>query len=553
MTEARYATFATDDDALRLPLDIREEMLRVPNHCLTERIHAGATTFVIVVVLALTFLVTGCNRKQPAASQNAAQPTSTESAKTDPPASGSETPEQPENLVPIEDLGASQLKQLNKPSTGDMDEIERRRFIRALVLYDRTSYFIDGKDQKGLSYDALVQFEKWLRTESSDKNRALKVAIIPTPRARLLSDLKAGLGDIALGNLTITHEREKIVDFTDPVMDNVQELVVTGPTAPPISSVDDLSGQEVYVRASSSYRTNLDSLNHRFASEGKHPVTIRFTDELLEDDDIMQMVDGGVYGITVVDRHIAQFWTQIYDRAIVHPDVVLNSGGEIAIAVRKNCPQLKALLNEFIKGHKIGTTFGNIVLQRYLGKADRLKNPKSEEELKRFRALVASFRKYSGEVGLPWLLVTAQAYQESQLDQEKRSSAGAVGIMQIKPETAADVGIHDIDQTDNNIRAGVKYLRYILDRYFKDAHMDRINQGLFAFAAYNAGPARVAGLRAKAETLGLNPNVWFNNVEIVAAREIGRETVDYVSNIFKYYTTYLAIVEQTSHTKKSSS
>src|SRR5262249_5941200 len=143
--------------------------------------------------------------------------------------------------------------------------------------------------------------------------------------------------------------------------------------------------------------------------------------------------------------------------------------------------------------------------------------------------------------------------QESQLDQEKRSSAGAVGIMQIKPETAADVGIHDIDQTDNNIRAGVKYLRYILDRYFKDAHMDRINQGLFAFAAYNAGPARVAGLRAKAETLGLNPNVWFNNVEIVAAREIGRETVDYVSNIFKYYTTYLAIVEQTSHTKKSSS
>jgi len=202
------------------------------------------------------------------------------------------------------------------------------------------------------------------------------------------------------------------------------------------------------------------------------------------------------------------------------------------------------ILNEFISTHRAGTTFGNVMIKKYYGSAERLKNPRDQQEMDRFRSLVTLFRRYGGEYQLPWLLVAAQGYQESQLDQGKRSPAGAIGVMQIKPEVAADVGINDISKAESNIHAGVKYLRYIVDRYFKDAPMDRVNKGLFAFASYNAGPARVAGLRKKASELGLNPNVWFNNVEIVAAREIGRETVDYVSNIFKYYTTYLAVVEQ---------
>jgi membrane-bound lytic murein transglycosylase MltF len=425
-----------------------------------------------------------------------------------------------------------------------MGQIATRRFVRALVAYNRTVYFIDGKQQKGMAYDSLVELEKWLRSESSDRNRGLKVAIIPTARDRLLTALADGYGDIAIGNLTITPERQKIVDFTDPVFDNAQELIVTGPAAPPISSLDDLSGQDIHVRASSSFRESLEKLNEKLRSSSRAPANIKFVDELLEDDDIIQMVDGGVFGITVVDKHTVDFWSQVYDRVKVHDDLVLRDGGRIAWAVRKGCPELMAMLNEFIGTHRAGTTFGNLILKRYLGSADRLKNPSEQEQLQRFRTLVAFFRRYGDEYRLPWLLIAAQGYQESQLDQEKRSPAGAIGIMQIKPEVAADVGINDISQPENNIHAGVKYLRFIVDRYFNDAPMDKLNRGLFAFAAYNAGPARVAGLRKQAEELGLNPNVWFNNVEIVAAREIGRETVDYVSNIFKYYTTYLAVAEQ---------
>jgi membrane-bound lytic murein transglycosylase MltF len=168
--------------------------------------------------------------------------------------------------------------------------------------------------------------------------------------------------------------------------------------------------------------------------------------------------------------------------------------------------------------------------------------------------MVAFFRKYGDQYDFPYLLVAAQAYQESQIDQTKRSSAGAVGVMQIKPSTAADnpINITGVDKSaEKNIHAGVKYLRFIADRYFSDEPMDQVTKGLFAVASYNAGPARVAGLRKKARGMGLDPNKWFGNVEIVAAREIGRETVTYVSNIYKYYVTFRLMSEQVEARRKA--
>ena len=224
----------------------------------------------------------------------------------------------------------------------------------------------------------------------------------------------------------------------------------------------------------------------------------------------------------------------------------LRSDGEIAWALRKDAPRLKQVIDEFVAKHRAGTVFGNVLLKRYLGDAERLKNPTSEAELKKYRDMAAHFRKYADQYDTDWLLAIAQGYQESQLDQSKRSSGGAVGVMQIKPSTAGDpnVGIKNVDQLDNNIHASIKYMRFLRDRYFADPELDRLDQGLFTLAAYNAGPARVAKLREKAKTVGLDPNQWFGNVEIIAAHDIGRETVDYVSNIYKYYTAYKAIAAQ---------
>ena len=208
---------------------------------------------------------------------------------------------------------------------------------------------------------------------------------------------------------------------------------------------------------------------------------------------------------------------------------------------------MAALANDFIKDRKAGTSYGNTILHRYLGSVKWVKNSTTGADLKRFREMISFFRKYGDQYDLPYLLVAAQAYQESGLNQGVKSSAGAVGVMQIKPGTAAGhpIRIQNVHRLDNNIHAGVKYLRFLLDQYYKDEPMDRVNRGLFAVASYNAGPARIQQLRRKAREQGLDPNRWFNNVEVVAAKEIGRETVQYVSNIYKYYLAYQMVTKST--------
>jgi membrane-bound lytic murein transglycosylase MltF len=321
---------------------------------------------------------------------------------------------------------------------------------------------------------------------------------------------------------------------------------VTGPPAPPLSSLEDLAGKEIYVRTSSSYYESLVQLNESFKKDGKPPITLTPADENFEDEDLLEMVNAGLIPIIIVDSHKAEFWAQIFDHLTLHPDLAVNRGGEIGWAFRKNSPKLAKVINDFVKDHKIGTQFGNILFKRYLQNTKWVKNSTSEEEIKKFQMTLEFFKKYAGTYGFDWLMVTAQGYQESRLDQSLQSPVGALGVMQILPSTASDpnVDIPDIQVLENNVHAGVKYLRFMIDEYFKDSDMDIINRGLFAFASYNAGPAKIARLRKQAAKEGLDPNRWFYNVELVAAKEIGRETVQYVSNIYKYYVAYKLITEK---------
>ena len=189
---------------------------------------------------------------------------------------------------------------------------------------------------------------------------------------------------------------------------------------------------------------------------------------------------------------------------------------------------------------------GNILLKRYLKDNKWVRNPPQAEERKRFEALLELFIEYADQYGFDWLMLAALGYQESRIDQSVRSPAGAIGVMQMLKSTAKDpnVGIPDIEKVESNIHAGTKYLRFLRDRYFNDPAIDPVNQTLFAFASYNAGPARVAKLREEATESGLDPNVWFGNVEVISAKRIGRETTQYVSNIYKYYVAYRSIVDE---------
>jgi membrane-bound lytic murein transglycosylase MltF len=149
-------------------------------------------------------------------------------------------------------------------------------------------------------------------------------------------------------------------------------------------------------------------------------------------------------------------------------------------------------------------------------------------------------------------MLVALSYQESGLNQDRRNPSGAVGIMQVIPKDAAasPISIPDVDTAERNIHAGTKMLRMISDTYFKDNKLDALNRTLFTFAAYNAGPTRIARLREKAAHDGLNPDLWFGNVELEVAQDVGQETVRYVSNIYKYYVAYKLVLEQEQEREK---
>jgi len=430
--------------------------------------------------------------------------------------------------------------------TGDLDAMVKRRVIRVLVVSDRTNLFFDGVQMRGIMYEMFRAFEAQLNKKYKTGNAPVNLLFVPTDRDKVIETLADGRGDILGRPAAITDEWKKYGDFSDPIREGISYVVVTGPKSPPLAKVEDLSGKEVYIHKLSAFYLAVQKLNERLKSEGRPPVIVKEADPNLAEDDILEMLNAGLIEITIARDLYADFWAKIYSDIHPHKDIAVASGEATGFAVRKNTPQLLAALNEFVKDHRVGTSFGNTVLNRYLKDTKWVKNSLAEGELKKFDQMVKLFQLHGQTYSLPYLLMAAQAYQESGLNQDAKSSAGAVGVMQIKPATAAGnpINIPNVQSVDKNIEAGAKYIRFMMDRYYKDEPMDATNKGLFTFASYNAGPARIASLRKKAQAEGLDPNRWFNNVELIASREIGRETVQYVSNIYKYYLAYSMVTEQ---------
>ncbi|XAZ25460.1 transporter substrate-binding domain-containing protein [Sinorhizobium sp. B11] len=427
----------------------------------------------------------------------------------------------------------------------DLDAMKERRIVRVLVPYSKTIYFVDKGRQYGTAVQFGLELEKVLNKDRKKQIDHITIVFVPMPRDRLLDALNEGYGDIVMANLTITDERLTQVDFADPLYENAEEVLVSAPNSPAIASLDDLSGQHIAVRASSSYYEHLLARNKALAAAGKPEIIIDLMDESLEDEDLMEMVNADLLPFTTVDAYKADIWTHVFGDMKVRHDIVLSSQGRIAWAIRKNSPKLKADLNAFVATHKVGTTFGNILRNTFYKQDKIVKRAYSPSDVARFQTLTEIFRKYGGSYSFDYLMLMAQGYQESQLDQSRRSPRGAVGIMQMLPSTAKDkvIGISGIDKDpDRNVEAGAKYLRHLIDTYIDDEGLTPKDRQLFAFAAYNAGPGNLHKFREKAKAMGLDPNVWFGNVENAASEIVGRETVQYVSNIYKYYVAYSLLV-----------
>jgi membrane-bound lytic murein transglycosylase MltF len=458
-----------------------------------------------------------------------------------------------QTTTPAKPRGMTVENATEEKFTGDFDQMLERRRIRVDVPYSRTLYFNDKGTQRGLTADLMREFEQHLNRKYAKQlgKRPLTLLMVPTTRDELFEDIAAGRADIAAGNLSVTEARLKTVDFAylrDLPGNN--EVIATGPASPPLNSIDDLAGKTVHVRKAVSYRQTVEELNRRFVKEGKPPMKIVDLPDELEDEDKLEMLGVGLLQIVVVDDWKGRIWAQVLKDVKIREDLALKKDVKTGWAIRKDSPKLKAEIEEFLQqARKVSTLQARQSLA--LSRAKKFRNNTSDAEVKRFQQTLALFQKYGQKYGFDPLMLAAQGYQESQLNQNAKSHVGAIGIMQVMPATGAELKVGDITVAENNIHAGTKYMDQLMTKYFPDAKFSESNRPLFAFASYNAGPGRIAQMRKEAAKRGLDPDKWFNHVEIVTAEKVGIETTTYVRNIYKYYVAYSLTMQMQAEQKKA--
>ncbi|HEX8797139.1 MAG TPA: transporter substrate-binding domain-containing protein [Terriglobales bacterium] len=439
--------------------------------------------------------------------------------------------------------------------TGDLDQMMKVRNIRALVTINPIAFFYRQGKPAGITYEAMQEFEQYINKKYNTGKLKVKVTFIPMRPDKMEAALTEGVGDVIAQAVIITPAREQRVAFTIPVQHDVTQLVITGQDVPVGSGFDDLAGKPIYVNPVTAAYDELKRISDERQKANKSPLNIRAADKALMFDDLVEMVNAGLIPATVITKQRSDLWSQVLPNIKAHPDMVVASGADTGWVIRKNSPELKKVLDEFIQANGVGNSFGNTLLRRYLQNTKWLKNSTNTEEMRKFAAYVEYFKKYSDQYNFDYLMIAAQGYQESLLDQSKRNPTGAIGIMQVIPKYAAapPINVNDVTTPEKNIEAGVKMLRNITDTYFNDPAINQVNKTLFTFASYNAGPNRIARLRKKAAEDGFDPNKWFGNVELEVAQEIGQETVTYVSNIYKYYIAYKLAWEEKMEKEKAKS
>lgn len=438
-------------------------------------------------------------------------------------------------------LLATDLKPQRLPQPGDLEHILQKKELRALVVYERGFFFLDKGTQHGILVNQLQGFERWLnQTYLAKEKIKLKIIYIPVRQDKLLDYLSEGRGDLVAANMTVTPTRREQVTFSDPVIAPIEEWVVSQHSLPTFNRITQLSGRRIWVRASSSYYESLRQLNWLFRELGLPPIYIETVPEYLQDGDLLEMVAADIIPLTVTDSFKGLIWLGMISGLRAHKLIPLRDKGRSAWALRNNSPKLLKAVNGYLADAGKRTLYSDMTLRGLLARSDQMSNILAPDPLGRLATIRKVLEQQADKYGLDWLMLAALAYKESGLNAGVRSERGAVGIMQLLPSTGGEVGIRGarLASLEGNVEAACRYMRLILDTYFNDPGLDVLNRHLFALAAYNAGPNRVQAIRAKAEAAGLDPNVWFGNVEQLVANEVGQGPINYVSTIYKYYVAY---------------
>jgi membrane-bound lytic murein transglycosylase MltF len=422
--------------------------------------------------------------------------------------------------------------------TADLLEMKKINKIRVLTTYTFGNYFVYEGKAYGFEYSLMEEYRKFL---NKGRKRGIQIEFhyFPVPYDLLIPSLNQGYGDIVAANLTILPERSQGADFTDPYLWNLKEILVTHDSIQGIKKIEDLSGREIHVREDSSYFHSLRNFNERLHKQNLAPAKIITLPGLVNTGEILELVSSGVIDMTFADNHIASMSQELLPNLKLYNKLIINEDVKFGWLVRKNNPQLKESLNQFIKTIKKGTLLGNIYFKRYFKQNPWVREHLKRDDLDKFSKYAPLFKKYGEMYDIDWMLVEAQAFQESGLNPDVRSHMGAVGLLQLLPSTAEYIGFDDIQSPENNVHAGVKYLKFLMDQYFPEDKFSPAERLRFALAAYNAGPGNIQKSLRKTEELGYDSTKWFENAELGTLRQVGLEPVHYVRNINKYYLSFL--------------
>ncbi len=447
-----------------------------------------------------------------------------------------------------------QIEKLTRPrkvdSITDWPDIKERKHLRVALRNNSATYFLWRGKLLGFDYELLESFAK--------KHKLMLDIVVPPDHEQLLDYVRQGKADIAAGFLTIIPDRKQTgITFSDPYH-YASELLIIQKDNTAIQSLEDLAGEKIYTRESSSYWQTITELQSTIAVE------LVATPEHEETEEAIAKVASGDYGITVADNHI--FDIELTWRGDVRSAMPLGEPRGQGWAVRDNNPQLQKALNEFI-AKEYRSLFYNMTYKKYF------KAPKGVAKLKKGQLELSNsgrlspyddtVKQFDEKYNFDWRLLVAQMYQESQFNPKAKSWAGALGLFQVMPRTAKELGYKNLLDPKVGIEAGVRYMDWSRQRFPDTLTVtDRL---WFTLAAYNAGAGHVHDARRLAKQKGWSSNLWFGHVEqamlLLSKRKYaakarhgyvrGQEPVNYVRGIRDRFNAYVALTDDAAALDKA--
>ena len=426
--------------------------------------------------------------------------------------------------------------QVAQPTTArDLASIRGSGELRVLVNQSRNSSGEVKGQSIGVEYQRLRAFEQYLNRTDRD-GRTLKLKIIPKAKDQLLGALLRGEGDlVAPGELL--NVRGSHVRASTAIVANVPLIVVSRQGDRRYQSLEQMSGRSLALPAGSVAGEALRQINRKLVANKRPPIIVEWVDPSLAVEDVLEMVQAGIFALTAVEQPIAERWAKLMPKLRLEPQLELAKDGDLRWFMRRDAPMLSAGVDRFLKSYR-SPADQDAAFQRVYRRLYRVHYPLGRAERNKLDKLRPVLQRHAQQQRFDWLTLAALAFKESTLNPAARGAGGATGLMQITPAAARSVGVENIGVLENNVQASAKYLAMIRRNYFNSPQLNERERMAFVLAGYNLGPQRVQSMRAEARRRGLNPNQWFFQVERIAMEQVGMGVVSYVNSVNKYYLAY---------------